>query len=92
MAIWSISGTLFITVQLAWGTLALGFSVAGRMARVVPVWLLGLGSITFASCMIGAVGVLSVMNGGWTQIPAYTSFALFPLWAAAMSVLMIRNG
>jgi hypothetical protein len=90
LAVWGISGALFITVQLAWGTLTLACSVAGRRAGVVPVWLLGLGLVTFLSCLAGSVGVLSVMNGGWAQVPAFSSFAAFPLWVAITSVLMIR--
>jgi hypothetical protein len=91
MALWAASSAIFITVQAAWGTLVLAFSVAGRLSGTMPAWLTGLGVVTFVACMVGAVGVISVLNGGWAQIPAFFSYALFTLWVAVTSVLMLRR-
>ena len=91
IAIWGISGALFIAVQLGWGSLMLGFSVAGRLTGMMPLWLVGLGIVSAATCFVGAIGVLSVMRGGWVELPAFASFALFSVWVAATSILMLRK-
>jgi hypothetical protein len=91
MTLWAVSSVLFVTAQAAWGTLVLAFSVAGRLGGVMPAWLTGLGAVTFASCMAATLGVLSVLNGGWVEIPAFASYVLFPFWVAVSSILMLRR-
>lgn len=91
MTIWSVGGALFIAAQLAWGTLIMGFSVAGSLTGVIPRWLASLGLVTAATCFVGALGIQSVMNGGWAQVPWFASIPLFAVWVAIVSVLMIRR-
>jgi hypothetical protein len=91
MACWVISSAIFITVQAAWGMLALAFSVAGWLAEVIPGWLAGLGAVTFVTCISGTVGVMSVLDGGWAEAPAFASYGLFPLWLTITSVHMVRR-
>lgn len=91
MTIWSVGGALFIAAQLAWGTLIMGFSVAGSLTGVIPRWLARLGFVAVACCLVGALGIQSVMNGGWAQVPWFASIPLFAVWVAIVSVLMIRK-
>lgn len=56
-----------------------------------PPWLMGLGLVTAASGLVGAVGIRSVMTGGWAGGPAFAAFVLVALWAGVTSVLKVRK-
>lgn len=89
--LWSISIVLFTSAMVPWATAILSFSIAGRLSGVVPLWIAGLGLVMAILGIMTGVGIVSVITGGWAEIPAFLAFIFVNLWVIAISVLMLRK-
>jgi len=89
--LWSTSFVLFTSVMVPWATAILSFSIAGRLSGVIPVWIAGLGLIMAIFGLMTGVGIVSVVTGGWAEIPSFVAFILVNIWVLAVSVLMLRK-
>lgn len=90
-AVWGMNIATFIALLVPWATFILGFSVAGRASGVLPRWMLGLGLVVAMTGLVGAMGTLSVLVGGFAEPVAITSYSLAGLWVLLCSILMVRK-
>jgi hypothetical protein len=91
MTIWSLGSVLFVASAIAWATVVLGFAMAGVVNRSLPRFLIGYGFLVSTLCLVGGLGVGSVVNEGWAQYPWFLSELLFMLWLFLTAGLMIKR-
>ena len=89
--LWSLANILFNSMMVPWAVTIAGFSIAGRLSRVIPAWLVVLGLLTAVLCLLAGVGSVSVMTGGWAQSPSFAAALLVNVWIIAIGVLMLRR-
>ena len=87
--LWSLANILFNSMMVPWAVMIAGFSIAGRLSRAIPFWLVVLGLLTAVSSILAGVGSVSVMNGGWAQSPSFAGSLLVNIWIIAIGVLML---
>ena len=83
---------LFTAEIVAWGLTIFGFSMAGMTAAMLPRWIVGLGFVSSASCLLAGVFVVSVLNGGWAVILMdIASFGGLAWFASVGGFLLLRG-
>ena len=90
--LWNLSRLLFRTAQAVFaGIFFVGFSIAGCRSAVMPRWLAVLGLVAAAAALVTAVGIASVMAGGWAWNVRVVAEPLGAVWFLCVCVLLIRR-
>lgn len=89
--LWGLTRALYVVPQVGTAAYAAGFSLAGWWSGALPRWLVALGLIVAAACLITCVGVVSAMTGGWADKVQIVAVLLTLVWLLCTSVLMVRR-
>ncbi len=86
----SLTRVLFSTEIIAWAILILGFSMAGWLSATIPKWLVVLGLFSALLCLLSAIFIVNILNGGWATILGVGSLTGL-LWFVCVGFYMIRR-
>jgi hypothetical protein len=89
--LWSLSGVVFTAVRLVWAAINTGFSIGGWLSGALPRWLCIVGLLSAVSSLVSAVGIASLLAGGW---PNYTEALVPPtvlIFNLGVSIQMLRR-
>jgi hypothetical protein len=89
--LWGLTGVLYVVPQVGTAAMSAGFSLAGWWSGALPRWLVALGLIVAAACLLTCVGIVSTMTGGWADKVQIVAVVLTLLWLLCTSVLMVRR-
>jgi hypothetical protein len=90
VALWGLSVFLWNSTLVPFSALILGFSLAGRAARVFPGWLVVTGLAAAASGFVGAFVAAASAGQAW-DLPVGIFFALVSPWLIVTSIQMMRR-
>ena len=83
---------LFTAEIVAWGLVILGFSMAGARAAALPRWIIALGLVSAAACLLSGVFVVSVLKDGWAVVPMDIASLSGLAWFASAGVFLLLRG
>lgn len=87
-----LTRVLFTAEVVAWGVISLGFSVAGLQSATLPKWIVGLGFLSAASCLLTGVFIVSIMNDDWPGIFLAVGSLTGVVWFVSVSIHMLWRG
>jgi hypothetical protein len=87
--LFNLTRVLFTTETVAWSILILGFSMAGWFSATIPKWIVILGLLSALLCLLSAIFIVNILNGGRASILGEVGSLAGLLWFICTGLYML---